>query len=223
MSFSGTASNRRFRLLVFDWDGTLMDSAASIVACMRYAFGELELPVPSESRLRSMIGLSLDETMLRLWPDASGDLRLRAVDAYRTHWLATYRHVPMLFDGAREALEGLFADEYFLAVATGKSRPGLDRDLETTELGKLFLSTRTPQEAPSKPHPQMLLDIMDELGVTGEETLMIGDTTYDLEMAQHAGAASLGVLSGAHDRAQLVACEPLACLGSVEELPGWLA
>ncbi len=212
----------RFRLLVFDWDGTLMDSAAGIVRCMTRTIGDLGFAVPDEAELRAMIGLSLDEIFGRLFPRTSPGQRLRAIERYRHHWLLTYRHRTVLFESARDVLKALYDRRYFLAVATGKSRPGLDRDLETNALGEYFLATRTPQEAPSKPHPQMLLDIMDELGVGREETLMIGDTTFDLEMARHAGTAAVGVLTGTHPEAALEACEPLACLAGVEALPDWL-
>jgi phosphoglycolate phosphatase len=213
----------RFRLLVFDWDGTLMDSAAGIVGCMTRAIGDLGFDLPEELALRGTIGLSLDESFGRLFPRCSAAQRLQAVERYRYHWLLTYRHRTLLFDGVRAALDALHERRYFLAVATGKSRAGLDRDLASNRLARYFLATRTPQEAPSKPHPQMLLDIMDELGAAPEETLMIGDTTYDLEMARHAGTAAVGVLTGTHPEAALRECEPLACLAGVEALPGWLA
>ena len=211
-----------FRLLIFDWDGTLVDSAGGIVGCMTQAIGDLDLDVPGEEKLRAMIGLSLDETFGRLFPRFSAEQRLQAIERYRHHWLLTYRHQTVLFDGSRPTLEELYDRRYFLAVATGKSRTGLDRDLVSHDLRRFFLATRTPQEAPSKPHPQMLLDLMDELGVEPEETLMIGDTTYDLEMAGHANIASVGVLTGTHPETALRACEPLDCLNGVADLPRWL-
>ena len=199
-----------------------MDSAGTIVGCMRQTFGEIGFPIPEAKELRGTIGLSLDHAFSRLFPDSSTKDRARAIEVYRHHWLATYRYGSFLFDGSREVLEKLFERDYFLAVATGKGRPGLDRDLDTNDLRKFFLTTRTPHEAPSKPHPQMLLDIMDELGVEPRETLMIGDTTYDLDMARNAGTASVAVLTGTQDRAMLDASGPIACLPSVEALPDWL-
>ncbi|MEM7349408.1 MAG: HAD-IA family hydrolase [Acidobacteriota bacterium] len=215
-------SNRQFRLLVFDWDGTLMDSSATIAACMTESFRDLGVEAPSEEAIRSTIGLGLGEVLQRLAPSFSEDDRRRWRAAYRKHWFGTYRERPALFARAAETIAELAGLDYWLAVATGKGRPGLDRDLEVTGLSRYFLTSRTADDAPSKPHPQMLLDIMEELGVGGAETLMIGDTTFDLAMAQSAGAAAVGVLTGAHPRSQLMGCEPLECLQDVTELPGWL-
>ncbi len=217
-----SGAGKRFRLLVFDWDGTLMDSSATIAACMAASFRALGLEAPPEDDVRSTIGLGLDDTLNRLYPGSSDAERRRLIAAYRTHWFGTYRDRPSLFPRVPETLEALAERDYFLAVATGKGRLGLDRDLEATDLGRRFLATRTADEAPSKPHPQMLLDVMDELGAAGGETLMIGDTTFDLEMARSAGAAAVGVLSGSHRRSQLLECGALDCLESVELLPGWL-
>lgn len=216
------ASTRPFQLLVFDWDGTLMDSAATIAACMVESFRDLGLDVPPGEDIRSTIGLGLDDTLERLVPGSSEDERRQLVAAYRKHWFGTYRDRPSLFARVPETLAALARRDYWLAVATGKGRMGLDRDLEVTGLGRHFLATRTADEAPSKPHPQMLLDIMDELGVGGEETLMIGDTTFDLTMARSAGVAAVAVLTGAHPRSRLMSCDPQGCLGNVAELPGWL-
>ena len=215
-------AGRRFRLLVFDWDGTLMDSAATIVACMAESFRDLGRETPPEADVRSTIGLSLSDTLDRLVPGFSEDERERWLAAYRKHWFGTYRDRPALFARVPETLATLAGEDYFLAVATGKGRMGLDRDLAATGLGRHILASRTADEALSKPHPQMLLDIMDELGVGGEETLMVGDTTYDLTMARSAGAAAVAVLSGAHRRPELMGCGPLDCLESVAELPTWL-
>lgn len=215
-------NSTRFRLLVFDWDGTLMDSAAGIVGCLTRTLEDLGRPVPDPAVMRGTIGLSLDEAFQRLLPQPSADQRLQAIERYRHHWLDTYRYQTLLFAGARATLDTLFGRKYLLAVATGKSRVGLDRDLESNDLARYFLATRTPQEAPSKPHPQMLLDIMDEIGAAPDETLMIGDTTFDLEMARLAGTASIGVLTGTQSREALAACEPTAYLPGVEALPDWL-
>ena len=214
---------RQFRLLVFDWDGTLMDSAASIAACMVESFRELGLEAPPEEDIRATIGLGLDDTFDRLVPGSSDGERRRLLAAYRKHWFGSYRDRPSLFARVPETIAALAERDYFLAVATGKSRMGLDRDLEATGLGRRFLATRTADEAPSKPHPQMLLDIMDELGVGGEETLMVGDTTFDLVMARSAGAAAVAVLTGSHRRPELMGCDPLDCLENMAELPDWLA
>ncbi len=215
-------ATRAFRLLVFDWDGTLMDSAATIAACMAEAFRDVGLAVPPEEDIRATIGLGLDDTLDRLLPGSSQAERRRLIDAYRKHWFGTYRDRPSLFPRVVETIAELAAGDYLLAVATGKGRTGLDRDLEATGLGRHFLATRTADDAPSKPHPQMLLDIMDELGARGGETLMIGDTTFDLDMARAAGTAAVGVLTGSHRRQLLMDCGALDCLPSVAELPAWL-
>ncbi len=216
------SSHTPFRLLVFDWDGTLMDSIGSIVACTLAGLEDLGLEAPPAAEIRAAVGLNRDESLERLFPDYEAAELERVVERLRHHWLATYRHQVLLIDGAAAALENLAREEYFLAVATGKSRAGLDHDLEVTGLGGAFLATKTADEAASKPHPQMLLDLMDELGAAPGETLMIGDTTFDLEMASGAGCAALGVLSGSHGREALAACGPLDVIASVGALPPWL-
>jgi phosphoglycolate phosphatase len=216
-------AGRGFRLLVFDWDGTLMDSVATIVACTRAVIRELDLPEPAEEIIRGTIGLGLQETVDRLSPGGGEDLFLRVLDCYRRHWVSTYRHQPLLFPGVEAMLADLAGRGYLLGIATGKSRRGLDDSLEICGLRGVFHATRTADEARSKPHPQMLLDVMDELGVAPRDALMIGDTTYDLEMARSARAAGLAVLSGSHTEEELLKLGPLACLGNVVELLGWLS
>jgi phosphoglycolate phosphatase len=212
-----------FRLLVFDWDGTLMDSVATIVACTRAVIRELGLAEPPEETIRGTIGLGLRETVDLLCPGGGESLFGRVVDCYRRHWFATYRDQPLLFPGVEAMLRELAGEGYLLGVATGKGRRGLDYALETCGLQEVFHSTRTADEAYSKPHPQMLLDILYDLGVPPREAVMIGDTTYDLEMARSARTAGLAVLSGSHTREELERLDPLACLPSVLELPAWLA
>jgi len=212
-----------FRLLVFDWDGTLIDSTAGIVGATLQAIEELGLDGPSGDEIRDAIGLSPRESFARLFPGTSAEEELKIRQRIRFHWLETYCDEGRLFDGVAEAIAELGGADYFLAVATGKSRAGLDRDLETTGLRGHFLATRTADESESKPHPQMLLELMEELGTTPAETLMVGDTTFDLEMAGNAGVACVGVMTGAHGRERLEACEPRTVLGSVAELPRWLA
>lgn len=211
-----------FQLLVFDWDGTLMDSIASIVACTRATLEELELPPLPEETIRGTIGLGMRETLEVLCPGGGEEMFGRVLECYRKHWLATWRDRPVLFEGVREMLEALAGDGYLLAVATGKSRRGLDHVLAETSLSQIFHATRTVDEAFSKPHPQMLLDILDELGVPARSAVMIGDTTYDLEMARSAGTASIGVCTGSHCREELERFGPIACLEGVVELREWL-
>lgn len=211
------------RLLVFDWDGTLMDSIGAIVACTKRTIGDLELGEMPEDRIRNTIGLGLRETVEVLSPGCDESQYGRILARYREHWFASYRDLPLLFDGVRELLEGFVRDGYLLAVATGKSRRGLDYAMVQTGLEGLFQATRTADETFSKPHPKMLYDLFEELGVAPHEALMVGDTTYDLEMARNAGSPAVGVCSGSHPREDLLAFEPVACLESVLELAPWLA
>jgi phosphoglycolate phosphatase len=225
MTASGASmslSANSFRLLVFDWDGTLMDSIGSIVACTRAALDDLGLPPAPDERIRGTIGLGLRETLEVLCPAGGDEMYGRVLECYRKHWLATYRDLPVMFEGVREMLEALAEDGYLLAIATGKSRRGLDHILAATDLDGIFHTTRTVDEAFSKPHPQMLLDILHELGVPARSALMIGDTTYDLEMAKNAGTPSVGVCTGSHCREELERLGPLACLEGVVELREWL-
>jgi len=167
---------REFDLLVFDWDGTLVDSEAHIVSCIEAALHDAGLPAVARDDIRNIIGLGLQEAIQTLAPDADERLRERITRRYRAHFFSSEREAPVLFEGAREMLHRLHAQGYLLAVATGKGRQGLNHVLEQSGLKHVFHSTRTVDEARSKPHPQMLHDIMDGLGVAPSDTLMIGDT-----------------------------------------------
>ncbi len=213
---------RPFDLLVFDWDGTHMDSIGAIVACTRAVAGELELGDIAEETIRGTVGLGLRETMDILSPGCDDAMYQRILECYRRHWAADYRDEPVLFPGTGEMLQDLAESGYLLAIATGKSRRGLEYALEQTGLRDLFHATRTVDEAFSKPHPKMLLDLLDELGVAPRRALMIGDTTYDLEMARSARTPAVGVCSGSHCREELARLEPLACLERVTEVGRWL-
>ena len=212
-----------FRLLVFDWDGTLMDSIGTIVACTQAAVREVGLKEVCDETIRGTIGLGLRETMGVLSPGGDEEIHARILEGYRKHWAATYRDLPLLFAGAGEMLESLAAEGYLLAIATGKSRRGLDYALEQTRLREVFHATRTADESFSKPHPQMLLDILGELGVAARDALMIGDTTYDLEMARGARMEAVAICSGGHGREELERLGALACLDQVVKLAPWLA
>lgn len=212
----------RYRLLVFDWDGTLMDSIGSIVACAEAALAELGLAAVPVATIRSCVGLGMRDTVDRLSPGADEATARRLMEAYRHHWFSTYRDQHVLFPRAAATLAALADAGYLLAVATGKSRRGLDHDLATSDLGHRFHATRTADEARSKPHPQMLLDLLAELGARPAETLMIGDSRWDLEMAAGAGTPAVAVASGAHRREELAELAPLAILDEVGALPEWL-
>lgn len=211
-----------FRLLVFDWDGTLMDSIASIVDCMQATVDHLGLdPIPHQ-KVRDTVGLGLVDTLEELVPGTDRATRGRIVECYRHLWLSTYRERPVPFPGVRETLESLEHAGYLLAVATGKGRQGLARDFESSGLGRFFHASRTADEAAPKPSPQMLLELLDELGSRPEEALLVDDTTFDLEMAANAGVPSLAVETGSHRREDLLGSAPLDCLASVVELVAWL-
>ena len=210
-----------FELLVFDWDGTLMDSEAHIVTSMQRAMSDAQLPDMAREKIRDIIGLGLREAIEKLLPGLSDELHLALVDRYRYHFFADDPCEP--FAGAESVLKQLSEQGYLLAVATGKGRHGLDRVLRSTGFGEYFIETRCADETCSKPDPQMLHEIMDVTGMESARTLMIGDTEYDLEMANAAQMPSVGVDYGVHSRERLLACGPLACLSSISELPDWLS
>lgn len=214
--------NRRYDLIVFDWDGTLMDSEAKIVTCMQAAIADVDLPDPGRAAVRQIIGLGLQEAMRALFPAADAADCERLAARYREHFLHLDRTESALFPGVTAGLEAFARAGYRLAVATGKARRGLDRVLEETATAHLFCATRCADEAFSKPHPRMLEDILDQTGVEAQRALMVGDTSYDLEMARNAGVAGLAVSYGAHPRERLMACRPLACLDSFRAVCAWL-
>ena len=220
-----TTSNdmqRDYRLVVFDWDGTVMDSAARIVACIEGTIADLGLEPRSREAIRHIIGLSLTEAIDHLYPGRDAAFHQRLIEGYRHHFLVANPTPSAPFDGAGETIAALHAAGYLLGVATGKSRRGLDRVLEETGLGVYFHATRCADEAPSKPHPAMLEQLLDELGTRPRETLVVGDTLFDLEMARNAGADAVAVTYGAHPRHRLLEAAPLAFLDDIRELLPWL-
>ena len=212
---------KQFDLLVFDWDGTLMDSAAAISASLRAACADLQLPVPSEERARYVIGLGLSDALKYLLPELPQVAYPALLERYRHHFQGQDRDTT-LFAGAPEALYALHAQGFLLAVATGKSRRGLDRALDATGLKQIFHATRCADEGFSKPHPGMLLWLLDALNVTRGRALMIGDTSHDMAMAAAAEVARLGVSYGAHPRENLLQHAPVACLNTFGEMATWL-
>ena len=210
-----------FDLIVFDWDGTLVDSTAHIAQCIQKAYADNDLSVPSDSASKHVIGLGLVDTFNYLSPDLTKEQHLGIVDRYRHHFLDADKTIHS-FKNVLEGLQHLHQQDYLLAVATGKSREGLNRALSKVDFGHLFAVTRCGDEGFPKPNPDMLNFIMDDLGVTSERTLMIGDTTHDLLLAQNAGAKSVGVTYGAHEKTKLNALNPLVCVDSFEELMAWL-
>ncbi len=213
----------KYQLIVFDWDGTLMDSEARIVSCMQQAARDLGVAVPPREQARDVIGLGLSEAVQQLFGAQAADHWQALAEAYRHHFLAGNQAPSPMFEGAREVLGDLAEAGHYLAVATGKSRRGLDRVLEETGLGELFIITRSADETFSKPHPQMLLEIMEYVGLEPQQSLMIGDTEYDVQMAANAGVDALGVSYGVHAPERLLAHGARHCLTDIRELPGWLA
>jgi phosphoglycolate phosphatase len=208
----------RFDLLVFDWDGTLFNSIEWIVDCIQRAALACDCAAPSEATARSVIGLSLDGAMAELFPGVVGPTAQRLVEAYREFYFARAIGEADLFAGVRDMLEALREAGYKLAVATGKNRNGLSRALDATATGALFHTVRSAEETASKPNPEMLLQIMAELEVPRERTLMIGDSVHDLRMALNAGTDAVAVACGANTLEQLLALNPLACLENTAEL-----
>lgn len=211
-----------FRLIVFDWDGTLMDSEAKIVASAVAAAADLALPELAPERVQDIIGLGLREASEALFPGSEPGFHDRFIERYRHHFLVADQTPMPLFEGAAETLAALNEDGYLLAVATGKARRGLNRVMAETGLGHLFGASRCADEAPSKPHPQMLREIMDELGVEAGQTVMVGDTEYDLAMARNAGTHAIAVSYGVHACERLLQFAPLTCLDRISQLPEWL-
>lgn len=212
---------KRFELLVFDWDGTLFDSTGAIVRALQAACRDLKLPEPSDERASHVIGLGLSDALRYVAPSLSTESLPQLVERYRHHYLSV-DHDLRLFSGISELIEILHASGFQLAVATGKSRKGLDRAFANSGLGPFFSASRCADECFSKPHPQMLEELMDEFLVTKEKTLMIGDTTHDMQMAVNAGVAGLAVCYGAHPEESLLDMKPLACVRNVTELERWL-
>jgi len=211
----------QYQLIVFDWDGTLMDSTGHIVDCMQQAIARLTLEPRSDNEVRHIIGLGLNEAVQTLYPGVNDDFVIALADAYRDVWLNS-PHLTPLFDNAQPLLKKLAEQDYFLGVATGKSRRGLNKVLKQTELDVVFHATRCADECHSKPHPQMLEELMTFLGVEPNKTLMIGDTEFDLQMAHNAGADSLAISHGAHSLDKLLACQPRGIVNDLHEVEQWL-
>ncbi len=212
---------RRFDLIAFDWDGTLFDSTALIVHSIQAACRDLGLPVPDDERASWVIGLSLHGAMAHAVPSITKEQIPQMVDRYRFHYLAR-QHDLTLFPGVIQMLHALKKRHHWLAVATGKSRAGLDEALHAVELQGLFDGTRTADETRSKPDPQMLVELMRQFGVDPDRTLMIGDTTHDLQLAANAGTPSVAVAYGAHQTSEFDAHAPLFVARTVAELGAWL-
>jgi phosphoglycolate phosphatase len=208
------------RLIVFDWDGTVIDSPATIVECMQAASRELGLAVPEAERANHVIGLGLHEAMKIVAPDLAGERYPEYIASYRRHFLAREDRM-RLFAGMRPLLESL-CRERTLAIATGKSRRGLERSLDATGVRGLFAASRCADETAPKPHPAMLQELMAQLDVPPGAVLMVGDTSHDMEMARAAAVDGVAVTYGAHPEHELRSCASRGCVASVEALGRWL-
>ncbi len=214
-------SSRQFDLIAFDWDGTLFDSTALITRCIQQAVVDVGGASPSERDASYVIGMGLMQALAHAAPDVPKERYPELGARYRHHYLARKDDLS-LFDGVLDLLTELRQRQHCLAVATGKSRHGLDDALQTAELKGLFDGSRTADETAGKPHPRMLLELMSEFGVSPQRTLMVGDTTHDLQMARNAGCASVAVSYGAHEPEAFHALQPLFVAHSVSELQAWL-
>lgn len=211
----------RYPLIVFDWDGTLLDSTGGIADCIQAAARDLHLPVPARETASHVIGLGLQASLRTAVPSLPEDQYREFAEAYRRHFLARQGSMA-LFPGVREMLQDLHGAGHRLAVATGKSRRGLDHALESTALRRMFAASRCADETDPKPHPAMLLELMEQLRVAPAQALMIGDTSHDLEMARSAGVDAVAVAYGAHPGEALRALAPRACVADVAQLRTWL-
>lgn len=216
-----TTRPRRFDLIAFDWDGTLFDSTAIIVRCIQRAVADVGGAVPSDRAASYVIGMGLMEALAHAAPDVPREKYEALGNRYRYHYIA-HQDDLCLFEGVLPLLADLRERHHWLAVATGKSRRGLDQVLDTVQLKGMFDGSRTADETAGKPHPRMLHELMREFGTDPERTLMIGDTTHDLQMAKNAGCASVGVSYGAHEPSEFHTLGPLHVAHSVQDLHAWL-
>lgn len=212
---------KRYKAVIFDWDGTVMDSTSCIAGAIQAACTDLELPVPSFEEASWVIGLSLDSALQRCAPTLAPERISEFTERYRHHFFLQDQALTM-FDGVVPMLDDLKSRNVLLGVATGKSRLGLDRVLQAQRLEDRFDYTRCADEAQGKPHPAMLFDIMERLDLDPHHVLMVGDTTHDIQMATRAGVDSMAVTYGAHSKRTLLMSEPTVMVSSVREMHHWL-
>jgi len=212
---------KRYKAVIFDWDGTVMDSTSCIAGAIQAACLDLELPVPSVEDASWVIGLSLDSALRRCAPSLPPGRIPEFTERYRHHFFRQDQALVM-FDGIVPLLDDLKSRDIRLGVATGKSRLGLDRVLQAQQLADRFDYTRCADESQGKPHPAMLFDIMERLDLDPRHVLMVGDTTHDIQMAASAGVDSMAVTYGAHSKRTLLVSEPTVMVSSVREMRSWL-
>jgi phosphoglycolate phosphatase len=218
---------KQFPLLVFDWDGTLVDSIERIVTSLQFASQQALDVQLSENQARDVIGLGLMEAIAKLHPELDAKQHAnelnRIADAYRQHYLHDNTVPAPLFNGVNQLLEELRGEGYTLAISTGKSRAGLEQSINEHQLAEYFATTRCAGENKSKPHPEMLHQILEQLNFSATQTLMIGDSEHDLKMANNADMQCIGVTHGVHDAATLNKHNPLTCLADITELSAFLS
>ncbi len=207
-----------YKLIIFDWDGTLMDSEAKIVSCLRTSINSLGLEFRDDLLLKDVIGLGLTEAILKLYPDLSKHHIQLFIDEYRVQFLEKDSIKSQLFDGVIEMLNELKQKGLLLAIATGKGRSGLDRILKKTQLDTIFDCSRCADETLSKPNPLMLTEILNELNMSAQQSLMIGDTVYDLEMAHTIGMSTVAITHGVHSEERLLECQPKSNVSGISDL-----
>lgn len=212
---------REYDLVIFDWDGTLMDSEAKIVRCFQAASDDAGATYPGDDAVRNIIGLGLSEAIAHIFPDENEATRAAVLEGYREHFLVRDQTEMPLFPGVVEGLASMVDDGYRLAVATGKARRGLDRVLQESPVQHLFDATRCADETRSKPHPLMLDEIINEIGADRQRAIMVGDSVFDLEMARNAGIDALAVSYGVQPCDRLADYEPVACMDSFAQLRDW--
>lgn len=211
-----------YQLVVFDWDGTLMDSAQKISNCLQAAARDTDLPSPSAQLAKSTIGLGLHDAISRMFNDIEAHKANEFIEAYRYHFVTADATEQGLFDGVEEGLKALNDAGVLLAVATGKARAGLTRVFKEVGLEHYFVATRCADETRSKPHPQMLLELLDYTAIDPINTIMVGDTTYDMEMASNAKVHGLGVSYGVHEEHDLRIAGAIEVLDSLPLVMQWL-
>lgn len=210
--------NHQYKLLIFDWDGTLCDSVTTISTCIQHAAKQQGLPIPSFAEASNIIGLGLKEAVTYLFPNADDEVIAAVVQSYSSYYREKNAGPTDFFPHVLEVLAEIKQSGYLIAVATGKSRAGLNRAFAASDIEDLFHDSRCADETASKPNPLMLAELLDKFGVSADQALMVGDTEFDLDMAQQINMPRLGVTYGAHAKNRLLKFEPIACIDCFSDL-----
>ena len=210
------------KLLIFDWDGTLSDSVSRIAECMQMAAAQHQLPIPSHQQAANIVGLGLSQAVKSLFPNADNPLIASISQSYSAHYRAKATGPADFFPHVKEVLQQLKDQGYLLAVATGKSHAGLERELLASDLESFFHATRCADQTASKPDPLMLEQLLDQFKLSAEQAIMVGDTTYDMEMAKNANMPRLAVSYGAHSVERLASYQPIACIDCFSDIKNYL-